>query len=87
MKRELDPVSLQKYFIFECVPSPNTILQNVFKLEAGHMLMFSNGKYEVKQYWNLLEAAERSKLTTRGLSMREAIQTLDERLDNAVKKC
>ena len=52
-KKEIDFLSLAKYFFFEYIPSPQSIFKNVHKLEPGHFLVFENGQVEIKQYYNL----------------------------------
>lgn len=52
VKKEIDFDSLNKYFIYEYVPSPKTIIKNVNKLEAGHFLVWHNNTLTSKKYWD-----------------------------------
>jgi asparagine synthase (glutamine-hydrolysing) len=59
---EVDPVALNAYFTLGYVPDPLSIFRNTHKLPPGHYLEFSNGKLDVKQYWdfNFQPSAARS---------------------------
>ena len=52
-KKEIDFLSLAKYFFFEYVPSPASIFKNVHKLEPGHFLIYKNNKAEIKKYYEM----------------------------------
>ncbi len=43
--------SLHQYLTFLWVPEPNTMLQDVYKLPAGHYAVWKNGQLETQQYW------------------------------------
>jgi asparagine synthase (glutamine-hydrolysing) len=51
--RTLDHASLAKYLAFEYVPSPHSILAGVHKLPAAHLLLWRDGRAEVRRYWDL----------------------------------
>ena len=48
----LNGQALHQYLTFLWVPEPNTMLENVFKLPAGHYAVWKNNKLRQKQYWN-----------------------------------
>ena len=52
-KKELDLKSLNKYLIFEYVPTPHTIFKNVHKLEPGHYLAFDGKNAVNNKYWDI----------------------------------
>jgi len=39
--RDIDPISLNEYLSYEYVPTPRTILRNIYRLEAGSILQFN----------------------------------------------
>lgn len=44
--------SVYDYVYFHHCPSPNTIYQQVKKLEGGQILVYQNAKLSIKRYWN-----------------------------------
>jgi len=53
VKKDLDLYSLNKYLLYEYIPTPNSILKNIKKVEPGSMLIFTGGKIESKKFWNI----------------------------------
>lgn len=43
--------ALNLYLTYEYVPAPLTIYQHIYKLEAGHYLLFKAGTVTLKSYW------------------------------------
>jgi asparagine synthase (glutamine-hydrolysing) len=43
--------ALYHYFSFKHIPSPYSAFKNIFQLEPGHLLIFSNGKTQLKKWW------------------------------------
>ena len=41
------------FFAYQYIPDPKTIYQNIYKLEPGHYLKFSEKGLEKKQYWDI----------------------------------
>lgn len=41
------------FFAHQYVPDPKTIFENVFKLEAGHTMVFDRKGMRISQYWNV----------------------------------
>ena len=76
--RRLDERALAQYLALEYVPAPDTILDGVRKLDAGHSLTWRSGRVSVERYWSIgFEPAP-----TR--SADEWAEELRERLDEAV---
>ena len=48
----LDEESVAFYLTMEYVPSPRTLVKDVFKVPAGHMLTFSKGVTKIESYYN-----------------------------------
>lgn len=54
IKKKISVSSLQKYLFYEYIPAPDSMIENVFKLPAGHFLIFKNNKIRIKKYWDLV---------------------------------
>jgi asparagine synthase (glutamine-hydrolysing) len=50
--------ALSDYLTFLYVPSPKTMLKDIFKLPAGHWLRFSNRGVMVQKYWDLVPSPD-----------------------------
>jgi asparagine synthase (glutamine-hydrolysing) len=51
---DVDPAALARYLVYEYVPSPQSMLRGVSKLEPGHKLVVRPGRPpEVSRYWDL----------------------------------
>jgi asparagine synthase (glutamine-hydrolysing) len=53
VEREIDLVSLNEYLSYEYVPTPRTIIRNVWRLEAGHFLIYNRRGIEIRAYDSL----------------------------------
>ncbi|MBX7209098.1 MAG: asparagine synthase (glutamine-hydrolyzing) [Verrucomicrobiaceae bacterium] len=51
--RDLDAGALIRYFQMGSVPEPQTLLADVHSLEAGHYLMWENGRVAKRCYWRV----------------------------------
>jgi len=51
VKADISAQSVYDYVYFHHCPSPNTIYQQVKKLEGGQVLVYQNGKINLKHYW------------------------------------
>lgn len=77
-KKEINSLSLQKFLVYEYVPTPDTMFKNIWKLPAGHSALWKNNNLKISQYWELNLREEK-------ISENEAIEKLDHLLDEAVK--
>lgn len=50
---EIDPKSLNEYLLFEYVPAPRSMIQNVWKLLPGHTVRVKAGQVQIRKYWEL----------------------------------
>ncbi len=53
VERKIDLISLNEYLSYEYVPTPRTIMRNIWRLEAGHYLIYNRRGVEIKAYNNL----------------------------------
>ena len=81
VKSELDPLSVSKYLLFDCVPSPHSMVRNVHKLEPGTWLSYKDGQYTVGRYWDMMFPDRRAKAP----SMQQAQEQFVELLTRSVK--
>jgi asparagine synthase (glutamine-hydrolysing) len=61
VEREIDLISLNEYLSYEYVPSPRTILRNIYRLEPGHFLRYNARGLRVESYWNISLARSESR--------------------------
>ncbi|HME74011.1 MAG TPA: asparagine synthetase B, partial [Myxococcota bacterium] len=78
VSRTLDPYALSEYLDFGFVPAPRTIVQGVAKLPPGSLLVWSEGRHRVSEWWSLPAASQ----TTERPGWREGLYT---RLSDAVR--
>lgn len=86
IKKEIDPIALQKYFAFGFIPAPYSLYKNIYKLPAGHwmtvdidsrkLITKSYFKYAIRPDNNLLKMAEE-----------ELGEHLNDLLSTAVRRC
>jgi asparagine synthase (glutamine-hydrolysing) len=53
VRRDIDMIALNEYLSYEYVPSPRTIIRDVYRLEPGHHLTFDSHGLRIQQYWNV----------------------------------
>lgn len=51
VKSDISAQSVYDYVYFHHCPSPHTIYQQVKKLEGGQVLVYNEGKIQIKHYW------------------------------------
>jgi asparagine synthase (glutamine-hydrolysing) len=59
----LDPQALSSFLSLMYVPGPRTIYQQIYKLEPGRVLVWHEGHYRVRRYWNLTDVPRRYDLS------------------------
>jgi asparagine synthase (glutamine-hydrolysing) len=52
--REMDLEAMDDYFSFFCVPGEKSIFKGIQKLLPGHILICSQEKVEIKEYWDVV---------------------------------
>ncbi|MEA2715121.1 MAG: hypothetical protein QOG91_149 [Candidatus Parcubacteria bacterium] len=75
--KELDLESLNKYFLYEYVPTPRSIFKNVSKLEAGTFLIWNGREAAKEAYWKPTFMPKES-------SFADSLVKLDRSLEAAV---
>lgn len=79
-KKQINLRSLEQYLAFDYIPTPNTIFENVYKLEPGHYLQLKNSKINKKKFWDI--SFEQKKECNK----EEALELLENCLSEATKK-
>jgi asparagine synthase (glutamine-hydrolysing) len=51
ISRDIDPIALDHYLSFMCVPAPRTAYRAIRKLEPGHSLRWRKGEIKIERYW------------------------------------
>jgi asparagine synthase (glutamine-hydrolysing) len=64
VQTQMEPRALDFFLTLEYIPAPYSIFKNIFKLPAGHTLVFESGKVQVDRYWNLPTPPAFGKKTT-----------------------
>lgn len=55
VEREVDLGALNEFFTYRYVPSERTLIENIYKLLPGNILILKDGKIKTSQYWDLVE--------------------------------
>ena len=83
---EIDVNAVGKLLSNKYIESPFTIYTNVYKVEPGEYIVFSENKIAKKKYWNLVDIYNASRNFEKISSLEEAKRQLGEILDDAVEK-
>jgi len=79
-ERKIDLESLNKYLTYEYVPTPNSIFENVYKLEPGHCLKYDGKNIEKKCFWDIKFREEEN-----SYNIKDVLEGLDNKINEAVK--
>ena len=53
VRREIDLEALDQFLTLEYIPTPRTIFKNIYKLPAGHRLVYQDGYHRIEKYWDI----------------------------------
>lgn len=80
IEKKLNLDAVNQYLTFDYVPTPNTIIKDIYKLEAAHYIVVKNNKIVTKSaYW------EHRFITNNQIRFQDAVIQLDQLLDNATR--
>ena len=82
-KGEVRTQLLPRYLVQQYITAPDTIFKDVYKLEAGSILRFSNGNITKWKYWDIKEVYKRESENP-VTSYEEAKEGLKQRLRHSV---
>lgn len=77
-KKEIDPISLNKYLLYEYMPTPATIFKDTYKLEPGTFLVWDGNKVKKEVFW-------RPTFLPKIESFDASLEALDSELSSAVQ--
>lgn len=77
---QIDKKALNEYLLFEYVPAPFSMVENIFKLLPGHWAKVEKGKLKIEKYWDLNYAQKEKK------SFPEAQEELKHLIQQSVKR-
>lgn len=78
-EKKLNLNALNKYLLYEYVPTPQSIFENVYKLEPATYLIYESGVVRKEKYWS-------PDFKPISLSLDEAAGRLDQLLDESVAR-
>ena len=52
-EKRINEQVLARYIYQQCIMSPDTVFEHVYKLEAGGLLVFKQGKINKRKYWDV----------------------------------
>lgn len=70
----LDPAALDQFLALEYIPAPRTIFAEIYKLPAGHQLVYSPAGLTVSSYWDVPFSSSPSEHTDCAEALRALIQ-------------
>lgn len=76
---------IRRYLYQQCVNEPDTIFENVYKVEPGQMIRFQQGRLSKRKYWDIAKVYHTKKQEKAG-SYEEAREELKTILKDAVRK-
>ncbi|MCK5378882.1 MAG: asparagine synthase (glutamine-hydrolyzing), partial [Acidobacteria bacterium] len=80
----VDPVGLRRYLLHDYFPAPVSPIQDVHKLEAGHLLIARGAEISIRRYWDLADFYSQPDLKRRKPD--DLAEELDHRLGIAVRR-
>ena len=80
LQREIRYKSIHDFLTYQCVPAPETIFKNIYKLRHGHCVVMERGRLQAqRQYWKP-EFGPKLRI-----SEKEALERCDELISESVK--
>ncbi|MBR5597760.1 MAG: asparagine synthase (glutamine-hydrolyzing) [Lachnospiraceae bacterium] len=75
---------LNKYLVHQYINAPDTIFENVYKLEPGAVYQFQKGKKKQWKYWDIATKYQEKKGSFQG-SFKEAKEELKKKLSDSIR--
>lgn len=83
--RQIRTDVIKRYMFQQCVNEPDSIFENVYKVQPGGIVKFCEGKMSSWKYWDIAKVYHRKKQETVG-SYEEAKEELKDILKDCVRK-
>jgi asparagine synthase (glutamine-hydrolysing) len=84
--RALNGAAVRRYLAFDCVPTPDCIIDGVRKLPAGHVATWENGRLTETPFYRVPDAPPHSVFEQLPSSIDAACNRLREELTGAVRR-
>lgn len=84
-QRQIRTDVIKRYMFQQCVNEPDSIFENVYKVQPGGIVKFCEGKMSSWKYWDIAKVYHRRKQETVG-SYEEAKEELKDILKDCVRK-
>ena len=81
VQKEVNPAALDRFLTYFYSPGTDTLFEGISKLDPGHYLRVSNGRIELKQYWDLKFEPSRAKQT-----LSDSVEELTALLERTVRE-
>lgn len=82
----INPEALVEYLAFGCALQPNTFLEGVKSLPAGHFMEVSMQGINIKKYWNLHENTKNLRKSLLQITYEEAITNVQQLLRKSITR-
>jgi len=85
----IDPQAILDYVYFHVIPSPRTIFKGVYRVPAGHYVVFDNGQLSVAPYWTPTfdDNASMALATEKGRFKQLLMESVARQLDGTKAAC
>jgi asparagine synthase (glutamine-hydrolysing) len=85
----IDPQAIFDYVYFHVIPSPRTIFKGVYRVPAGHYVVFENGQLSVAPYWapTFDDSARMAPATEKARFKQLLMQSVADQLDGTKAAC
>lgn len=84
--RQVDGAALRRYLAFDCVPTPDSILDGVRKLPESHFATYEHGRLTIERYYRVPDAPPHSLFEQLPGSIDQACARLRDELEGAVRR-
>jgi len=85
----IDPQAIFDYVYFHVIPSPRTIFRGVYRVPAGHYVVFENGQLSVAPYWTPTfdDTASMAPATEKARFKQLLMESVADQLDGTKAAC
>lgn len=81
VSKQLNNEAVDLYFSLEYIPSPHSILKDIYKLRPAHFIIYKDGNLKTSHYWRL-----QNRVSKKIISFSEAKEQLSYLLKDAVEE-
>jgi len=85
VKVEVDSQALWDYLTFRYVPAPRSMFKGIMKMHPGHYGVLENGRFQVKEYWDIPAKDNSQERGNHCLDGRQALEAFEAQFFRSVK--